>query len=213
MTMIDKIVEVFGETASATVSTYNFKSRKVTNPDGSTTVIPARAPVNLTMPVPTLAGLIEIINAGGAGATLLLDVAADAVYDFAKANLLDLESFNPEDYDPALLAWNAIATAPREDGRRGISKERWTEFKEDYCAVMLQVSGLSKVQVENAAKFFVQKLAPVRTMPARLERLRELLGVYMQNSANADSQVCEYLLNKIEEFLNAEEAPVEDVLG
>lgn len=208
--MFDKISAAFGEFAKAEQFKFTFKSRKVTDASGNTQVIPAAAPVEMVAPVPTLAGLIEILNQGGAGATFLLEVAADAVFDYTKSILSDI---NPADYDPLKLSWETIASAPREDGRKGISKERWAEFKEDYCAVMAQVSGLSAAQIENAAKFFVAKLAPVKSNKPRLLRLQELLGLYLSNSANADIQICEYLAARIDEYLKLEDAPTEDVLG
>ncbi len=211
--MQTKIVEVFGDLARAESCKFSFKSRKATDAAGNQIVIPAAPAIEMVLPVPTLAGLIEILNQGGAGASLLQEVAADAVFDFVKSNLIGTDGFNTTDYDPAKLSWEAIASAPREDGRRGISKERWAEFKEDYCAVMAQVSGASAVQIENAAKFFVAKLAPVKSHKQRLQRLGDLLGVYLQNSANADVQICEFLAARIAEYLAMEDAPVEDVLG
>lgn len=207
---LSEIAEKFGETVKAAEFSYFFKSRKTKDKEGKEVIIPARDAITLVAPVPSFAGLIEIINKGGAGAALLQDAAEEVVFNFIKENLLDSEGFDPLTFDLSRADWDAIASAPREDGRKGISKERWNEFKDDYVAVMVQVSGRTTAQVETAAKFFVAKLQPVKFDKNKLSKLQELLSVYASNSANPDVQIVEFLTAKLDEFLNLDDA---DILG
>ena len=60
--MQTKIVEVFGDLARAESCKFSFKSRKATDASGNQIVIPAAPAIEMVLPVPTLAGLIEILN-------------------------------------------------------------------------------------------------------------------------------------------------------
>jgi hypothetical protein len=196
-----KVSEVFREgTVQVEEFAYSFRASKKKNEDGSVTEVPARPTVTVYAPVPTLAGLTDIINRGGKGLALILELAADVIYNNVKERVQDT-SFDPETLDLATLDFESIAAIPREDGRKGIDKDRWEAFKKDYIQVMVTNVGLPSGKVETAAKLFVAKLAPVALNPKMLEKLQEYLAVYTEKSADPDMGIVELLNSKLKEFM------------
>jgi hypothetical protein len=164
----------------------------------------------LTAPVPTQDGLIAALS-DEKQTEYLLDLVEAAVYSAVRDQVGDETKpvRKQEDLDVSKLTLQALANVPkavRTGG--GISKEVWEEFSKDYIATMPAVTGKNIEQVTNAATIFVRKLQPVKTNMPALKFLREQLALYFQSTDNKeDFQQCvEFLDNKIEEFLNKDEA-------
>lgn len=167
-----------------------------------------RASIVKQIPVPTLAGLVAIIEAGGKQLDLVLDTLADVVYAQARQQV-DAEDYTDDKWDVNALAWDVIANLPKAERRGGgIPKETWEAFSADYIQVMPAVTGKTLEQTGNAAKLFVAKLAPVKTNKKVIAHLQDLLNIWFTNTPNAEdyADVYEFLSNKAETLLKADEA-------
>lgn len=181
---------------------FNFRTVK----DEATGLESKRASIEAKIPVPSVEGLVRILEQGGKGLELLLEVAADVIYQRAREVLADNDKLTELPLEG--LDWETIANLPKAERKgRGIPAETWKEFSEDYIAVMPGVTGKTAEQVGNAAKIFVDKFNKVKTNKPVLTLLKAQLAVYMNSSANAEnfSDVLEFLLNKADTLLNADE--------
>jgi hypothetical protein len=175
--------------------------------DEATGLETKRATIETKIPVPSIEGIIEILEKGGKGLELLQEAVADIVFQRAREILADDEKLTEVPLDQ--LGWEVIANLPQAERKgRGIPKEIWEEFAKDYVAVMPAVTGKTAEQVGNAAKILLNKFAQVKTNKPVISLLKAQLALYLNSSQNAEQfQGCvEFLINKAEALLNADEA-------
>lgn len=169
-----------------------------------------RPSVELTIPVPTIDGVVDILTRGvDKEVNLLMDAIRSVVIDQARQQVNDKEDISQETIDLDSLTWEAIANMPPAARRGGgIAKETWEEFGKDYATVMLAVTGKTAEQIGNAVKILIAKFQPVKTNKKVLAFFKEQIALYAANTPNAeDFQECiEFLSNKVEELLKADEA-------
>lgn len=168
-----------------------------------------RPTVELELPVPSVEGLIRIIEQGGKGLELLQDAAADVVIGQARSIVNDKEDIKQDNFPFDKISWEYIANLPKAERRGGgISKETWEAFGQDYIEVMPSVTGKTLEQVTNASKILLNKFNLVKTNKPVLKLMKEQLGIYVENSPNAETyQECvEFLLNKADNLLSMDEA-------
>ena len=191
-----------------------FGFRKVT--DKETGVETKRATVELSkVPVPSIEGIVAILEAGGKALELLQEAVAEVVLTRARDFINENEAVTSENFDYSVLDWNAIANLEKEDRRSGISKETWEDFAKDYVEVMPAVSGTSAEQSANAAKIFVGKFASIKTKKDVIGKLKLRLSVYAEHSPKAGefAEVIELLLKKADKLIEAKEVSLEENLG
>jgi hypothetical protein len=186
-----------------------------------------RQAFTLTVGVPSVEGLIAIIEAGGNGLKLLQEAAADVTRATIAGDVADDTSFNQTTYDTAKLtlkskneageevettlpkySWEAIANMPREDRRaNAIPTEVWEAFGADYLEVMPSVTGKTAEQVGNAVTVYQKKFSMVKTNKPVLESLKTQLGLYMEHSKKVEdfTEILELLLRKLEEFQKSDD--------
>lgn len=167
-----------------------------------------RESVEKSLPVPSVEGLVKILETGGKGLELLLSAAADVVVSAARSILNDNETMTAKDFPLDQVMWDFIANMPESEKRgRGIPKEVWEEFAADYIQVMPGVTGKTEDQVSLAAKLFLNKFQSVKTNKPVLRKLQEQLTVYANNSTNAEnySDCVKFLSEKVETLLAADE--------
>lgn len=183
-----------------------FNFRKVV--DKETGIESKRDPLTLSLQVPSVEGLIAIIQAGGKQLELLQEAAAQIVVDRARELISEDEAVTPESFKYSELAWEVIANLPAAT-RKGsaISKETWEEFAADYIAVMPTAAGKTMQQVTNAAAVFVGKFAKAKGNKPVITKLVEQLAIYISNSQNADqfAEVTAYLTKRAEALLAADD--------
>lgn len=185
------------QTTSLREVTYNFRKDQLGN---------KRASFKRQIPVPTLAGLVEIIAAGGAQLNLLLESAATVIYTQSRA-LIDDGTLSETVWDDTKLSWETIANLPPSERKgNGIPKEVWEAFAADYVEVMLKATNKTSEQVSKAAKLFVAKLQPVKTNKDVVSKLQEFLAVWFTSTANAEqfAEVYEFLDAKCKEFIETD---------
>ena len=191
-----------------------FGFRKVT--DKETGVETKRATVELSkIPVPSIEGIVAILETGGKALELLQEAVADVVLSRARDYINENESVTSENFDYAILDWNAIANLEKEDRRSGISKETWEDFAKDYVEIMPAVSSTSSEQCANAAKIFVGKFASIKTKKDVIAKLKLRLAMYAEHSPKASefAEVIDVLFKKADKLIEAKEVSLEDNLG
>lgn len=184
---------------------FGFKKVK----DESTGLESRRAPVELSLPVPSVEGIIEILQAGGKGLELLQEAVADIIISRARELVNDDEKISQESIDLQKLSWDFIANLPKAERRGGgISKDTWEEFGKDYVSVMPGITGKSVEQVTNASKIILNKFNSIKTNKPVLKLIREQLGIYLQHAPNAEAytECISFLDQKAETLLNMDEA-------
>lgn len=168
-----------------------------------------RESIELKLPVPSVEGLIAIIETGGKGLDLLLSAAADVVVSQARNILNENEDMKADNFPLDQVSWEFIANLPETEKRgRGIPKEIWDDFAADYVAVMPSLTNKKVDQVSLAAKLLVTKYNTVKTNKPVIKLLLEQLALYTNGSPNAEQyQDCvKFLQEKGESLLNADPA-------
>lgn len=188
------------------VQEVNFSFRKVT--DEKTGTDYKRPTIALTIPKPSVEGLVAIIEVGGKGLELLLEAAADVVIMRARNIINDDEGITSESFPYEELMWGKIAALPPAEKRGGgIPKETWEEFIKDYIAVMPALTGKTVERVENAARNFANKFAAVKTNKKVLDLLVDQIGIYSNGSPNAENYIecINFLTEKADKLMNMSE--------
>jgi hypothetical protein len=181
--------------------------------DNETGLETKRATIETKIPVPSVEGIIAILEAGGKQLELLQEAVADVIYQRARELLADDEKLT--DVPLEALAWEVIANLPKAERKgRGIPKETWEDFSKDYIAVMPGVTGKTAEQVGNAAKILLNKFQAVKTNKPVIKLLQAQLAVYLNSSPNAESflECVEFLSNKADSLMAIDEASLLEAL-
>jgi hypothetical protein len=189
---------------------FHFKKVKELDSEGKETGVETKRPtVELALPVPSVEGVIAILEAGGKQLDLLMETVQEVISNRARDLVNEQEDISQANIDLSKLTWEAIANLPRAERRGGgIAKETWEEFGEDYIAVMPAVTGKSADQVGNAAKILLTKFATVKTNKPVLKLLKDQIGLYVTSSPNAEkfAECVAFLTEKADTLINVNEA-------
>ena len=199
-----QIVANFDNTVDSREFKFHFKTVK----DKESGIETKRPTVELKLPIPSVEGIVRILETGGKGLELLQSAVADVVAAQARSILNDNDAINADNFPFDQCAWEVIANMPEAEKRgRGIPKEMWDDFAADYIAVMPAVTGKSAEQVALAAKLFLNKFQQVKTNKPVVQKLREQLAIYANNSKQAESFVdcIKFLDDKAEALMQADE--------
>ena len=184
---------------------FNFRTVK----DEATGLESKRPSVELKLGVPSVEGLIAILEAGGKQLEMLQEAVADVIINRAREIISDKEDITAENFPYAELAWEAIANLPKAERKgRGIAKEIWDDFSKDYIATMPAVTGKTAEQVGNAAKILLNKFSAVKSNKPVITMLKGQLGLYLNSSASAEqfADCVEFLLQKADTLLAADDS-------
>lgn len=168
-----------------------------------------RESIELKLAVPSVEGIVSILEKGGKELELLLSACNDVVVGYARSILNDNESMTAATFPTDQCTWEVIANLPETEKRgRGIAKETWEEFAEDYVTVMPGITGKTKEQVALAAKLFVTKFNSVKTNKPVLQVLQQQLAVYANNAPQAEqfAECIKFLDEKATALINADPA-------
>ena len=168
-----------------------------------------RPQVELKLLVPSVEGIVRIMERGGKELELLLDTVADVIGEQARSIVDEQANSSQENFPMDKVTWEFIANLEKAARRGGgIPKEIWEAFGKDYTEIMPALTGKTPEQVGNAVKILLNKFAAVKTNKPVLNRLKEQLSIYVSNSPNADqfTDCVEFLLNKADTLLNMSEA-------
>ncbi len=205
----------------------HFKKEKIKDSSGNVVGEGKKLPsFKKSAPVPTVEGILAIVENGGAGLALLQEVMADIIFGQIRRETNDIRTKNAENKQPdaeikaeqiddSKLDWNYIANLPKSDRRSlGITDEDWESFFTDYLAVMPAATGKDKDRIEQHVGIFKRKFSNVRNDKAALGVLRDALNVWAANTAAMEdnSEVYEYLSKRVESLLAEEEKVLADAL-
>ena len=183
---------------------FHFKTVK----DKESGIETKRPTIEMKLPVPSVEGIIAILEAGGKELELLQSAVEAIIVSQARSILGDNETMTAETFPLDQCLWNFIANMPEAEKRgRGIPKEVWEEFAADYIEVMPAITGKTSEQVALAAKLFLNKFQQVKTNKPVIDKLREQLAVYANNSKQAENFIdcIKFLDDKAEDLLQADE--------
>lgn len=168
-----------------------------------------RETIELKLPVPSVEGVVKILETGGKQLEMLLQAVGDVVASQARAILNENTAMTAANFPMEQTTWEFIANMPESEKRgRGIAKEVWEEFAADYLAVMPGITGKTEEQVSLAAKLFLNKFQSVKTNKPVIKKLKEQLAIYTNGSPNAETYIdcVKFLDEKADTLLQADEA-------
>lgn len=168
-----------------------------------------RPTVELMIPVPSIEGIVAILESGDEKQQrLLLEAVAEIPIARARDWLNDNEGATEKDFPMDILSWEEISKIPPKERRgSGIAKETWEAFALDYCAVMPAVTGKTPEQVAKASKLLVTKFQSVKTVKKVITMLVQQLGIYINATARGEefAECVQFLQEKAEVLLASNE--------
>lgn len=207
-------------------SSINFRTVKTEVKDQETGEVTKqetkRESIKLHVPVPSWEAVIAMIEAGLAeGASevaknnlqLVADSLFNTVYEVAVSLAKENTSLTSANFPMNELDWEAIANAPEAERKsRGISKEEWADFAEDYLASMPQITGKDEERIKRAVAMFINKFGPIKSDKKSVAVLRDQLVVYAEQAPQASNyfKVVEFLLKKADALIEAEVVGADD---
>lgn len=157
--------------------------------------------------VPSPAGLIAILEKGGKELQLVMDCMAETVRLAAASIISDDEKITGADNFPfSKITWEAIANQDKRE-RTKIDDATWELFAKDYLEIMPALTGKDADQLGNAIQVYMKKFAIVKTNKKVLEKLKDQLTIYVDNTKVGDqvSDILELLQSKLDVYLNSNE--------
>lgn len=177
--------------------TFHFKKDKLGN---------KRPSVELKLPVPSVEGIISILEKGGKELELLQDAIYDVIRSQAASIVSDDEKVTQATFPTAQVIWSAIANMPKADRRSSaIDAAVWEAFAKDYIETMPGVTGKSVEAVTNATVVYLKKFAIVKTNKDVISKLKDQLALYMEHSKQVEqfTEILELLVSKADAYLSA----------
>lgn len=197
---------------------FTFGFRKTKNEE--TGVESKRDSVTTKLAIPSVEGIIKILEQGGKGLDLLLSAAESVITDYAKQILGDDPKLTSENFPSGEITWDAIANLPESERKgRGIPKEVWEDFIKSYIEIMPSIIGKPVDVVKKQASILAQKFQPLKNHEKKNELLPkfiEMLSLYANGAPDAEqfSAPIEFLIKKAEQFMQADNsADLADNLG
>jgi len=156
------------------------------------------------VPVPTAEGVIAILEKGGKELKLLLEVMQDTVRSAAASIVGDDEKVTQESFPFSKITWEAIANQERAE-RTKIDESTWEAFSKEYLEIMPALTNKDAEQLGNAIAVYVKKFSIVKTNKKVLEKLKEQLTIFVDNTKNGEqfADIIELLQGKLELYLNS----------
>ena len=196
---METINPTFDKTVDVKDFTFNFKKDKLGN---------KRPSVELKLPVPSVEGLVNIIERGGKGLELLQEAMYDTVRAQAANIVSDDEKVTQTTFPSAQVLWDVIANMPKADRRsNAIDASAWEAFAKDYIDIMPSLTGKSTEAVTNATMVYLKKFSFVKTNKDVISKLKDQLALYLEHSKNTEQfqDILDLLLTKADTYLNANE--------
>jgi hypothetical protein len=193
-----EIVPNVDKTVDTKDFSFRFKKDKLGN---------KRANLELKGPVPSVEGVVSILEKGGKGLELLFDCMYDTIRGQIYEKVSENEALNQDNFPWDQVSWEAIANMPKEDRRSSaIAAEVWEAFAKDYITVMPGLTGKSVDAVTNATIVYLKKFAQIKTDKKSLGKLKEQLGLYMETpNAEQFTEVLDLLLRRVDAYLAADD--------
>lgn len=197
---------------------FNFKSRAIKDENGKEIARTKKQPsVEVDLPILSADEIVDLLQAGGKEAELIVSATADIIYGAARQQFDEvIEGFgdNQEkevnasmlDYDKLTLSYVSSIPASQR-GTTALSEEDWALFFEDYLAVMVAATGKEEARINNHINIF-KKPVKVKANKEVLNVLVDQLDIYLASSANLeDTGICAARLRaKFAKWMETDEA-------
>lgn len=193
----------FNNLVDITPTKFHFRKVK----DEASGVETKRPTVELPLPVPSIEGIIAILENGGKPLELLVDAVASVIVEQARDFINNNETVTADNFPYDTLSWDFIANLPKAERKGGgIAAEMWADFAKDYVAVMPAVTGKTKESVELAAKVFLTKFSTCKTNKPVLTLLKGQLTIYINNTPNGEqfAECVQFLDTKAQTLLTTD---------
>jgi len=214
--MTDPIVANHDPLVDSREFTFNFRKTK----NEETGVETKRDAVTAKLPIPSVEGIVKILEVGGKGLELLQSAVEAVLTDYAKQLLADNPGYTTENFPVDQVSWDLIANLPETERKgRGIPKETWEDFIKSYIEQMPAIIGKPVEVVKKQASILAQKFQPLKNHEKKNELLPkfvEMLSLYVNGVPEAEQYTApvEFLIKKAEEFMsNDKSADLADNLG
>lgn len=176
-----------------------------------------RDTIELPVQAPTMKQIITIFETGNQkGIKKILDLMRDAIIENCRSILTDNPAMTAANFPSDKLGWQAYEDLIESERKiNGISQALWQAFKDDFVAVMPELTGIPVERIKNAAKKLIdQRLANDKTDKAMLQVLFIRLSVYAEKAPNAANYVdcIEALTGKITTYLNTDSSVYTDLV-
>ncbi len=203
-------------------SSINFRTVKTKDEVTGEATETKRESIKLHIPVPSVQDILDIIDAASQenasdvaknNLQLITDSLFATVYDQAVSIAKENASLTSANFPFEELDWEKIANAPEAERKsRGISKEEWADFAEDYLASMPAITSKSEDRVKRAVGVLLLKFAPIKSDKKSIAVVRDQLVVYAEQAPNAANyyKVIEFLLKKADAMIEAEVMEADD---
>lgn len=194
------IVANVDKTVNPAEMVFRFKKDKLGN---------KRQDIKLTVPVPSVDGVVDILSRGDSKEVqLLLDGVYDVVRSFAAGIVSDDEDITTDTFPYDKVTWAAIAAQPKEDRRSSaISEEAWNAFSASYISFMPGATNKSESAVTNATLVYRKKFAAWKSDKKTLEKLKGQLAIYIENcpDAEAHEEILTMLVRRVDIYLKSDD--------
>jgi len=209
--------------------------------DEKTKVKTKRPSVEVQVPVPSLPGIIAIIQSGvpakqkaDNGVAIseeekkaikaldyLIEVTGDVVQKEVRSYVQDNVNASQDTIPWNKFTFEEIANMPAGiRGASSIAKELWEKFAKSYVDVMVAAANVTAEVAAARAGVFLQKFRPLTGNPERktiIENLMGTLAVYVDKSADKDKEefvpILEFLSKKADELKAEDTVVTADALG
>lgn len=178
-----------------------------------------RPPITFKVPRPSIEGLVNIIEKGGAELELVFDSMLATQQAQLRALVNELieagSNVTADAIDIAKLSWEYLASMPAKERASSVpTKELFDVFVADYVETMPALTGKPVEKVKLAAKIFAGKLAAVKTNKPMLAILQGQLDIWFEKTEKAEDlqDVYSYLASKMVDLLAAEDNLTADAL-
>lgn len=195
-------------TANYLPKNFKFFFRSKTSENSLGEKVTTRRPtLELSIPVPTLDGLIELLNEGNATKIAgLMQLVEDCIYSAAKQQVDEDEAMTQERLDVNKLTMDYLFSLPPSQRASSVPPEElWKLFEADYPAIMASVQpNRTAQQIATARDLFLKRLNPVKERPDMLNTLKQYLALWYASTAQKEelAPVYEFLLAKADNFIN-----------
>jgi hypothetical protein len=194
---MNEVTANFDRTVDTKDFAFHFKKDKLGN---------KRPSVELKLPVPSIEGIVAILEKGGKELELLQDAIYDVIRTQAAGIVSEDEKSSQTTFPMDKVFWSFIANIPAKDRRSSsIDATVWEAFAKDYIETMPGVTGKSAEAVTNATVVYLKKFSIVKTNKDVIGKLKDQLALYLEHSKNADqfSEILDLLISKADSYLNA----------
>lgn len=203
MTEAQAIQPNYNPLADTKEFTFTFRKSK----DSDTGIETKRANIIGRIAIPSVEGIVKILENGGKELELLQSAVESVLTDYAKQVIGDDTNITSDNFPSDSITWEVVANMPDSDRRgRGIPKELWEQFIESYIETMPAVVGKPVDVIKKQAAHLGNKFQVLKTHEKKneiLPRFVEALALYVNSVPEAEqySLCIEFLLKKAEEFM------------